>query len=118
MSTKTLSRNLAGKNQKIRMINGTVYLIHLDSKLAHSQHYIGFTELDDVDQRLKVHESGQGSPMLRAANQKGISYHVSRIWHDKTRGFERRLKNAKKSRLLCPVCNPGNAYNHFKSANA
>lgn len=82
---------------------GTVYLIHLDRKMSHAQHYLGFTV--NVEGRLYYHRANRGSRFLAAANAVGISYEVVRRWiGDRT--LERALKNRKNARLLCPVCNP------------
>ena len=82
-----------------------VYLIHLETPLAHSRHYLGFAE-SDVHSRLETHRKGQGSRMLRAANLAKINYDIVRIWHDGDRNFERSLKKRKNAKFLCPVCTP------------
>lgn len=81
---------------------GTVYLIHLHQKMAHSQHYIGFAY--NVHGRLFHHRNNRGSKFLRAANRQGIPYQIVREWVG-DRNLERKLKNRKKARLLCPICN-------------
>lgn len=80
-----------------------VYLIHLDTPLAHANHYIGFSELTPLD-RLQAHRTNRGAKMLAACNIKGITYRITRIWDNANRGFERTLKNRKKAAQLCPVC--------------
>lgn len=80
-----------------------VYLIHLDTPLAHAQHYLGFVK-NNLEQRVKRHRSGQGAKMLKAANEAGIGWDVVRTWPDGDRTFERMLKNRKKSKCLCPKC--------------
>jgi hypothetical protein len=84
-----------------------VYIIHFDRKLAHAQHYIGFVDHEKghtIESRLEYHRKGQGSKLLRAVVKAGIGFHVADIWLDGDRNFERKLKNKKKSRLLCPMC--------------
>lgn len=84
-----------------------VYLIHLSEPYKHAQHYLGFTEDEEsVEDRLSRHRSGAGSKLLRAVNKAGIKYFVARLWPGYTRTQERQLKNQKKARMLCPVCNP------------
>jgi predicted GIY-YIG superfamily endonuclease len=84
-----------------------VYLIHLSRPFKHAQHYIGFVEGDDdVEKRLAKHSNGSGSRFLRAVRRAGIDFIVARMFPGYTRTQERRLKNHKKSRLLCPICNP------------
>lgn len=84
---------------------GTVYLIRLDTKLSHSQYYIGWCNGDPRD-RLDMHRKGLGSKMLAACNEKGISYHIVRTWKNVDRHFERKLKNYKKAKNFCPLHNP------------
>jgi len=84
---------------------GVVYLIHFEKKLGHAQHYIGFTQsIKHLPSRFKHHQTGNGSRLLNALNQKEIPYKIVRIWEGVDRAFERKLKNWKKSRLLCPEC--------------
>lgn len=81
---------------------GTVYLIHLDKPYHHARHYLGWTT--DLPARIENHATGTGSPLLRAANQAGITWAVVRTWDHVDRHFERRLKNWKSSDELCPIC--------------
>ena len=80
-----------------------VYLIHFQIKLHHAQHYLGFVERN-LKQRIKKHKSGSGAKLLAALNRAGIAWDVVRVWQDGDRHFERKLKNRKKARCLCPVC--------------
>lgn len=80
-----------------------VYLIHFERKLYHAQHYIGFTDVPLID-RVERHLAGNGSKLLRAVTKAGIEWEVVRVWQDKDRKFERKLKNQKNSKLLCPIC--------------
>lgn len=80
---------------------GFVYLIHFEHKLHHAQHYIGYT--DNVEKRMKRHREGGGSKLISAITKAGIAWDLVRIWVG-DRALERRLKNQKKARCLCPVC--------------
>lgn len=80
-----------------------VYLIHFQTKLHHAEHYLGFVERN-LAQRIKKHKAGTGAKLLAALNRAGIAWAVVRVWDDGDRAFERKLKNYKKSRCLCPVC--------------
>lgn len=80
---------------------GVVYLIHFDQPLHHAQHYVGFTE--NLAQRLHEHDTN-GSPLIRAINQAGIPWRVSRIWENVKQGYERYLKDQKNIRRFCPIC--------------
>jgi hypothetical protein len=82
---------------------GTVYLIHFDQPFHHASHYLGFTKMG-MEHRLARHGTTDGSRLLLAVKKAGIPFKVVRTWLDKTRGFERQLKNRKKASLLCPVC--------------
>lgn len=84
-----------------------VYLIHLEQKLKHSQHYIGFVDGENrLKTRVEYHRKGQGSKFLKAVTLAGIEFSVVRTWKDGDRNFERKLKNRKNAKALCPCCNP------------
>src|SRR4051812_35047810 len=83
-----------------------VYLIHMDSPVTDgrpAQHYIGWST--DVFERLFQHRRNQGARILEVCNERGISYKIARVWKWQDRSFERKLKNRKNARILCPVCN-------------
>ena len=88
---------------------GEVYLLHLHEPVGHARHYIGWAL--DTEARNKVHHSGNGGRLLRAARNRGIGWDIARIWEPADRRFERRLKNTSNARLLCPICNP----DHWKT---
>lgn len=83
-----------------------VYLIHFDTPLHHARHYIGFCRRR-LNKRIKKHRANNGARILKALNEQGIGWQVVKVWlgpmADRT--FERRLKNMKGARHLCPVCN-------------
>lgn len=83
-------------------MNGTVYLIHLETPIAHSRHYIGWSLW--FKQRIEHHRRGTGARFLAEAVSRGIGFVVARKWENCDRNFERKLKNRKKARMLCPVC--------------
>lgn len=83
-------------------MSGTVYLIHLENPIAHAQHYIGWSRW--FKQRLEHHRKGTGARFLAEAVRRGINFSVVRKWKGETGNFERRLKNQKNARRLCPVC--------------
>jgi len=86
----------------VSAMTGEVYLIHAERPLAHAQHYLGWTQR--LESRLDEHASGQGSPLLRAMTAEGIGWSVAKVWRRRTRTYERKLKNRKNARALCPVC--------------
>ena len=79
-----------------------VYLIHFEEKLHHAQHYIGYTNC--LERRLHEHLSNSGAKILKAVKAAGIKYRVVKVWEDGDRSLERKLKNRKKARCMCPVC--------------
>jgi hypothetical protein len=79
-----------------------VYLLHYDTPLFHAQHYLGFAE-DET--RIEEHAKGTSRAHLPTAFfDKGVHFQRVRIWEKATRRDERRLKNQKNARLLCPIC--------------
>jgi hypothetical protein len=87
---------------------GTVYLLHLEPGLAVTgdrvaRHYLGWTGAD-VDERVREHLAGRGSPLVRAALAAGADVSLQRTWLGVDRHFERRLKNRHEAPRLCPRC--------------
>ena len=85
-----------------------VYLIHFTAKLHHAQHYIGYA--DNIERRLEENYSGCGARLPQVIAQLNITQICVRMWLGKDRHFERRLKNRKKARMLCPICNPKSSH--------
>ncbi len=87
-------------------MHGTVYLIHLDAPIAHARHYIGWAKW--LQARIRHHRNGTGAKFLAEAVRREINFDVVRTWEnteENTDGnFERKLKNRKKARMLCPIC--------------
>ena len=82
--------------------NGTVYLIHFETRFKHARHYLGFAT--DLPQRMARHRSGNGARLMEVIASAGIAWKVVRTWAG-DRAFERRLKRRKNTpRRLCPVC--------------
>ena len=80
---------------------GTVYLLHFDTPLAHAQHYVGYAE--DMEARIERHRKGNGARLVAVFAEKGIGFTVARTWSgDRTE--ERRIKNMKMAPRLCPIC--------------
>lgn len=89
--------------QRRSNVRGTVYLLHFHEKFHHCQHYVGWTE-GDVAKRLDKHWKGAGAKLLKAVVGAGIEICLVRVWKNQDRHFERRLKNRKNSKQLCPLC--------------
>jgi hypothetical protein len=88
---------------------GVVYLICFARPFGHARHYLGFVDTtrhsaeEALASRLAYHRSGQGSRLLRAVANAGITFEVVRTWSGATRSDERRLK-CQSSTPYCPVC--------------
>ena len=80
---------------------GIIYLICFDKPYHHARHYLGFTT--DLQKRIDKHMSGEGSKLLRAVTEAGITWSVVKTWEG-DRNFERSLKNKKNTPKLCPRC--------------
>lgn len=82
-----------------------VYLIHFNLPFKHAEHYIGFVEnKGNLDARMNHHRTGSGSRLMHAVSKAGIGWEIARLWEDGDRNFERKLKNWKKNKRLCPIC--------------
>lgn len=86
----------------------TVYLIHFETPIGdpnnphgQAQHYLGST--DDLAERLRQHEHGNGARLMAAVTKRGIGWRCVRTWEG-GRALERRLKARKNHPRLCPVC--------------
>lgn len=93
---------------------GTVYLLHFQQPIGvpgvhQAQHYLGWA--DDLDERLRAHERGQGARIMAALARAGISFQLARVWSGDRR-LEKRFKKdhgtgARRGlRLYCPLCSP------------
>jgi len=94
-------------------MNGYIYLLHFVGEAAafrhrpispkHTcQHYLGYTT--DLAARLAAHRAGTGARLCEVAKERGIGFHLARVWRG-DRHLERKLKNRKSSPRLCYCCN-------------
>ena len=83
-----------------------VYLLHYVRGLHRAQHYLGYLGLrDNHYQRIRTHANGtSGAHLQHVFYQQGIPFIIARTWWDGDRTVERKLKNLKNARLLCPIC--------------
>jgi predicted GIY-YIG superfamily endonuclease len=79
----------------------SVYILHLDSPLAHAKHYTGWS--DHVESRLDHHKNGTGARFTQVCNERGITYQLALVI-DGDRTLERKLKNTKNVADYCPLC--------------
>lgn len=80
---------------------GTIYLLHFSKPFKHAQHYLGWSK--SLKKRVEHHRNGTGNPLVRAAVKAGVEVTVIRTWQG-DRHLERKLKNQKNARALCPIC--------------
>lgn len=92
-----------------------VYLIHFESPIGNpdsphgtAQHYLGTTS--DLARRLGEHSRGESTHCTRimaAVHAAGVGWALARTW-ERPDGdgyeLERKLKNWKNHRKLCPIC--------------
>lgn len=76
------------------------YLYHFHRPYKHARHYCGSTR--NWSQRDQQHRSGQGSPLVKAALDAGIS--VELVWLQLGRKIEREIKRSHNAARYCPVC--------------
>lgn len=88
-----------------------VYLLHLDTPIAHAKHYLGSAQ--DLPARLARHRAGNGARLLEVAHERGITFTLARTW-DGGRELERRLKRRKNAPRLCPICAGEKAWGRAK----
>ena len=81
----------------------TIYLLHFEQRYKHAGHYLGSTE--NLNARLAEHRAGRGARLLAVIGEAGIGWQVARTWEDATRNDESKLKHAKMTPRLCPLCN-------------
>lgn len=83
-----------------------VYLVHFDRPISPNHtcmHYIGYAE--NVEKRVEYHRKGKSKVRLfEVAKERGIGFVVSRVWEEGDKAFERKLKNRKNHKKLCPIC--------------
>jgi len=84
--------------------DGTVYLIHFNEKLAHAQHYMGWTT--NLSERLHAHETGNGARLMEVISERGITWQLTRTWAG-GRDLERKLKAQHNGPRFCPICSKG-----------
>ena len=80
-----------------------IYLIHFDRPLHHARHYLGYCADGELQVRLIRHRAGRGARLLAVLRGLGIGWRVVRTFEG-DRHFERKLKNRRNARYLCPVC--------------
>jgi predicted GIY-YIG superfamily endonuclease len=81
---------------------GYVYLLCFAlSPYKHAKHYRGWAK--SVSARLAEHQAGHGARLTQVLKEHGKRFELSRVWVNKTRHFERTLKQRSGSRS-CTIC--------------
>jgi len=80
---------------------GTIYLLHFDRSFRHARHYLGWTT--DLTKRLAAHGTCDGSALMRAVADAGITWQLARTWPG-DRHRERQLKGQGGRSRMCPLC--------------
>ncbi len=88
----------------LRLVGGTVYLIHFDRPYFHARHYCGWTGRD-LYERIEEHALGkrEAARLMQIIVEADIGWTVVRTWTG-TRALERRLKDSHHLSRYCPVC--------------
>jgi hypothetical protein len=81
-----------------------LYLIHLEPKLKHAGHYLGYTGESRLSERLSEHARGRGARLIKAALNAGSKLYLARTWPNGTLDLESKLKRQQHFKLLCPLC--------------
>ena len=81
-----------------------VYILHLNSPLAHARHYVSWTkDSSTLETRLAHHAAGHGARFTQVCVERGITWQLACVLPgDKT--DERALKNKKHTSRYCPIC--------------
>lgn len=86
----------------------TVYLLHFDKPYRHAKHYVGYTALETLEQRLQRHRDGRGARLLAVCAEQGIDFRPVRTWSfgsaEAARKKERSLKTSGGASRYCPTC--------------
>ena len=92
----------------------TIYVLHFDppyvapigdtGRVKTAGHYVGSCA-GDPEERLAVHLSGAGSPLVRAAVAAGCTVTIAATMPGNKRD-ERRLKSVRHHARWCPLCRP------------
>lgn len=84
----------------------TVYLIHFETKIGRSQHYLGSTHDDRLKARMREHALGNGAALTRRAVRLGVRMYLARTFPGYDHNQERMMKRHGRFKLMCPLCCP------------
>lgn len=85
-----------------------VYLLHLDPPYRHARHYLGWTGLETIGDRIARHQDGRGAVLLQVQVAAGGTWRIARVWRcaswREARAKERTLKRQGGRARICPIC--------------
>lgn len=83
-----------------------VYIIHLEEKFGHSQHYVGYCDDDRFHERIAEHSKATWERgFMGKVNSQKIKWKVARIFEGADENLERRIKFVwKNTKRICPCC--------------
>jgi predicted GIY-YIG superfamily endonuclease len=86
--------------------SGDVYLLHFSPAYKHAAHYLGFAEPGNFEKRIQEHREKRGAHLTKVAVLAGCELIFVKLWRNKTRRFERRLKKRQYGSIfnICPLC--------------
>ena len=82
-----------------------LYILHLDTKLAHTQHYCGSTK--NLKQRLTAHALGRAARYTEVVAERGIEWRLGGLFqcnHAVMRRLERVIKDNHRIAKFCELC--------------
>lgn len=84
-----------------------LYVLHLDQKLAHTQHYAGSTK--NLQARLEAHAQGRAARYTEVLAERQIEWRLAGLYqcnHAVMRRLERQLKDTCRIFRFCEICSP------------
>lgn len=83
-----------------------VYLLHFDSRIGRSLHYMGITREDRLEARMREHAAGHGAALTARACALNIGWTVVATWPGLGWQDEREMKRRGRYHTRCCVCTP------------
>lgn len=82
----------------------TIYLLHAENRDGRIHHYVGMTNLNRLDKRLKEHCAGFGAKYTRWLANHCNALSVAKVWVNTDHKQEKRVKAGGNYRGRCPLC--------------
>lgn len=83
-----------------------VYILHFDARLAHAEHYLGVSSIDQLQRRLRDHANGNGARLTEVLWEQGIEWRlgglISAPGHPRI--VEAHLKQIGHTKRYCEIC--------------